>query len=81
MHSRVQADSVLDRRVAAHPGTRGSVARRAAAPQIASSRAIQPDTPTNSIPARIKPFSPEWREHEDALDNRLRKRMNICNGC
>lgn len=28
-----------------------------------------------------KPYSAEWQAREDALDDKLRRRMNICNGC
>jgi hypothetical protein len=27
------------------------------------------------------PFSPEWTARENALDDRLRRRMHICGGC
>jgi hypothetical protein len=59
--------------------------RRSASLQRASARntaTAQSDaTPTNSVAASTKPFSPEWREREDALDGQLRRTMNICNGC
>jgi hypothetical protein len=32
-------------------------------------------------PSDIKPFGPEWTERENALDDRLRRRMHICSGC
>lgn len=28
-----------------------------------------------------KPFSPEWNARENALDDRLRRRMHICGNC
>jgi len=28
-----------------------------------------------------KPFSPEWTARENALDDKLRRRMHICGGC
>jgi hypothetical protein len=34
-----------------------------------------------SGPAETKPFSPEWAARENALDDRLRRRMHICGGC
>jgi len=29
----------------------------------------------------LKPYTPEWQAREDAADARLRRQMNICNGC
>jgi hypothetical protein len=29
----------------------------------------------------LLPFSPAWYAHEDEIDERLKRIMNICNGC
>jgi len=29
----------------------------------------------------VLPFTPEWTAREDAADEKLRRRMNICGGC
>jgi hypothetical protein len=34
-----------------------------------------------SASSEVKPFSPEWAAREDALDDKLRRRMHICGGC
>jgi hypothetical protein len=31
--------------------------------------------------AEVKPFSPEWQARENAFDEKLRRRMNICGSC
>jgi len=31
--------------------------------------------------ADVKPFSPEWQARENAFDEKLRRRMNICGSC
>jgi hypothetical protein len=31
--------------------------------------------------ADVKPFSAEWQARENAFDEKLRRRMNICGSC
>ena len=62
------------------------VVRRTAPGQLtAAPSALVTGDISNNQPASqstsLKPFSPEWRAQQDALDERLRRQMNICNGC
>lgn len=77
-----QGDAVSDESATARPRSRAKVARRAATRRIAATRPVQPDTvPGNSASASILPLSREYRERENAIEEKLRSRMNICNGC
>jgi hypothetical protein len=66
------------------PGSR-SVAQRGAPDQTAvvsyagSPVASSATKPVNSH--ETIPFTPEWTARENALDDRLRRRMHICSGC
>jgi hypothetical protein len=77
MSSQADEDLVSEQRAVRQPR---SAKVRHASPR--NTAAAQSDaTPTNSVAASTRPFSPEWREREDALDTRLRRTMSICNGC
>jgi hypothetical protein len=54
-----------------------TVVRRGAPEQTASASYGGPATASTET----KPFSPEWAARENALDDRLRRRMHICGGC
>jgi hypothetical protein len=41
----------------------------------------QPDISFVTPMADTLPFTPEWQARENAFDQKLRRRMNICNGC
>jgi hypothetical protein len=64
---------------------REKVARRKA-PVIAQQRAPEQTAVVSYVggPGNVsdtKPFSPEWTARENALDDRLRRRMHICGSC
>ena len=47
-----------------------------------AARAVSPiDRRPAAAPPRMAPYTPEWQAREEALDNQLRRRMHICNGC
>ena len=52
--------------------------RRGAPDQTASVSYV---SRTTSRSTEMKPFSPEWTARENALDDKLRRRMHICGGC
>jgi hypothetical protein len=47
----------------------------------AAAPAPQPARPVAREAATPTAFTPEWQAQENALDDRLRRRMIICNGC
>ena len=47
----------------------------------APNRSPIPLTAARYPEADLLPFTPEWQAREDALDERLRRTMNICRGC
>jgi hypothetical protein len=49
-------------------------------PDRAFARPRPPARPTTTTGSPTA-FSPEWHAREDAADEQLRRRMNICNGC
>lgn len=57
--------------------TSRTVARHGAPDQTASVSYVG----TAATSSETKPFSPEWTARENALDDRLRRRMHICGGC
>ena len=56
---------------------RRTATRRGTPDQTASVSYVGPQ----SASSEVKPFSPEWAAREDALDDKLRRRMHICGGC
>ena len=56
-------------------------------PRALAQRGVPDQTSTASYvgaataSTETKPFSPEWTARENALDDRLRRRMHICGGC
>jgi hypothetical protein len=74
---------------ARHRVVRGSaprtVARRAEPDQTSAVSYVEPAAVSSgakpSSSDETKPFSPEWAARENALDDRLRRRMHICGGC
>ena len=78
LHSSADADASEPK--ASRP--RARTARRPASSQMATAHSAQPDAaPTNSASASMLPLSKDFREREEAAEERIRKRMNICNGC
>jgi len=61
-----------------------TVARRGAPDQTAAVSYVKPDAASRPRPSssdETMPFTPEWTAREKALDDRLRRRMHICNNC
>jgi hypothetical protein len=54
------------------------MARGGSPDQISSVSYVGPSTSSST---EMKPFSPEWAAHENALDDKLRRRMHICGRC
>jgi hypothetical protein len=44
-------------------------------------RTVTRPSPSPSPSSSMTPFTPEWHARENAADEQLRRRMNICNGC
>jgi hypothetical protein len=62
-----------------------TTAQRRAPDQTAAVSYVAPATNSSGTKplssAETMPFTPEWTARENALDDRLRRSMNICGGC
>jgi hypothetical protein len=77
MHPQAEVAAPARHRVARRHARR-TAARRGSPDQISSVSYVGPSTSSST---EMKPFSPEWAAHENALDDKLRRRMHICGRC
>lgn len=77
MNPQAQADEAPQSARKASAARRTTGVRRTSEQTASVTGAI----PTNTQPAGLTPFTPEWQAQETAADARLRRQMNICNGC
>ena len=79
------ADIASARQRTARRSAPRTVAERGLPGQTAAVSYVEPSATSSvakpSTPDETKPFSPEWAARENALDDRLRRRMHICGGC
>ena len=78
------APPAVERVVVRRPTTPQTVYVPQGAPTQTVSVAARPRDAAAPPPAPLAamtPFTPEWQAHEDALEERLRRRMQICRGC
>jgi hypothetical protein len=76
MHPQAE-EAAPTRQRSGRPGPRRTVAQHGAPDRTSAVSYAGSSTASDET----KPFSPEWAARENALDDKLRRRMHICGGC